>query len=129
MSRWVQSLYMTTADFCLHTICNELSVVVHKRRKIGIQLGIPLYKLKEIEKEDDPLAAIIDYWLSGNAENADRVSLSWKSIAKVLASPHVDESGLAKRIELKYCSDHGGIDKDGKDQEHHSMTHSFTFTL
>ena len=74
-------------------------------------MGIPLHKLKEFEEEDDPLAAAIDYWLRGNVES---VPVNWKSIVDALKSGHVDESGLAKRIASKYCSDHEGTNEDGE---------------
>lgn len=76
-----------------------LSEVLHKLTEIGVQLGIPRRKLKELEKEDDPLSAVIDYWLRGNV---DGLPPTWRSIVTVLNSKHVDESGLAKRIQKLY---------------------------
>ena len=87
----------------LKITCMELGRVACKWFKIGIQLGIPRGKLKEFEKEDDPLSAIIDYWLSGNVGEDDPVS--WRSIVAALESSHVDEPGLANRISKKYCID------------------------
>ena len=98
-----------------------MSVVLYKISKIGIQLGIPYNKLKEFEKEDDPLAAVIDYWLRGNVEG---VPVNWKSIVDVLKSSHVDENGLAKRIALKYCSDRGGEIDDGEIINNHQYNKS-----
>ena len=83
----------------------ELGKVAHKWFKIGVQLGVPLHKLKEFEKEADPLSAVIDYWLNGNVEG---VLISWKSIVAALESSHVDETGLAHRISKKYCPIHQG---------------------
>ncbi len=68
--------------------------------EIGIQLGVPRSKLKEFSKEEDPLAAALDYWLNGNV---DDVPVSWKSIVAALNSSHVGEVGLAKTIGKKYC--------------------------
>ena len=65
-------------------------------------MGIAQHKLKEFEKENDPLAAIIDYWLKGNA--VDGAPCSWQSIVAALQSPQVDEIGLAAKIEGKHCS-------------------------
>lgn len=84
----------------LKSISNELSTVKHKQSKIGIQLGIPLHKLEEFERERDPLSASIDYWLKGNVEG---VPVTWQSIVDALSSPHVDEKGLAQDIARKYC--------------------------
>ena len=67
--------------------------------KIGVQLGIPHYKLLEFEKEDDPLVAAIDYWLNDNVEG---VQVSWRSIIEALESTHVGQNGLANRIKEKY---------------------------
>ncbi len=75
----------------------------YKSTKIGIQLGIPLYKREAFEKEGGPLAATIDYWLKGNA--GDAVPRSWESVVAALRSPLVGESGLANKIEEKYCSE------------------------
>ena len=83
----------------------ELGEVTHKWFKIGIQLGISRGKLKEFEKEDDPLSAIIDYWLNGNVES---VPVSWRSVVAALESSHVDETGLANRISSKYCCEDKG---------------------
>ena len=68
--------------------------------EICVQLGISRAKLMEFQKEDDSVAAGVDYWLNGNVEN---VPLSWKSIVKALRSRHVREPTLAQRIEKKYC--------------------------
>ena len=101
MQYWVNVL--SVIDYLnLRTIREELSVVAYKWYEIGIQLGIPTYKLKEFEKKADPLTEVIDYWLKGNVES---VPVNWKSIVNALKSSHVDESGRAKRIELKYCRD------------------------
>ena len=83
----------------MRTICKELGGVKHKFFEIGVQLGIPRNKLMEFKKDDDPLSAIIDYWLSGNVEG---VPLSWRSVSEALESSHVGEIGLAKEIIKKY---------------------------
>lgn len=88
-----------SAHFDLRTICNELGVVKFKWFEIGVQLGIPRAKLMEFQREDDPVAAGVDYWLNGNVEN---ISLSWRSIVKALRNRHVRELTLAQKIEEKY---------------------------
>ena len=80
----------------------ELKDVAYMWFKIGIQLGIPHGKLKEFEKEVDPLSTMIDFWLRGNVEE---VPVSWRSI--VTALDNVSEIGLAGRISKKYCNDKG----------------------
>lgn len=86
-------------------------MVKYKWSKIGLQMGIPYHKLKEFEKEEDPLAAIIDYGVTGNIESP---SFGWKSIVEALRKS--DNCGLAKRLEHKYCQmestneDDSGID-------------------
>ena len=89
------------ADLDLRRVCNELDSLKYKIHSIGVQLGIACHKLKEFEKEDDPLSATIDYWLKGNAKRG--VPCSWQSIVAALRSSQVDESGLASEIENKFC--------------------------
>ena len=94
---------ISLAHLNLMTICMELGEVAHKCFKIGVQLGIPRHILKEFEKEDDPLSAVIDYWLNGNVEG---VPVSWRSIVAALESSHVWETGLANKVSKKYCPMH-----------------------
>ena len=88
-------------DFNLRILCDELSILKHKYYQIGVQLGISYDKLKEFAKEDDPLAASVDYWLKGNAKEG--IPCCWQSIVDVLKSSHVDEHGIAEKIDKKYC--------------------------
>ena len=83
----------------------ELGKVAHKWFKIGVQLGVPHGKLKGFEKEADPLAAVIDYWLNDNVEDAE-VPVSWKSVVAALESSYVGETGLANKISRRYCPMH-----------------------
>ena len=57
--------------------------------------------LEKFEKGDDPLSAVVDYWLNGNV--ADPIPISWKSIVKALNSKAVGETALAEEINKKYC--------------------------
>ena len=91
--------------FSLRSICHELGEVAYKWFSIGIQLSVPRHKLMEFKKDDDPLAAAIDYWLNGNVEG---VSISWSSIVTALKSSHVGEIGLANKIKKKYCLEDEG---------------------
>ena len=86
----------------MNLTCSELSEVSDKYSQIGIQLGISLNKINEFERERDPLAAIVNFWLRGNVES---VPVSWKSIVEALKSKHVGETGLANTISKKYCQE------------------------
>ena len=83
-----------------------MSEVAHKWFQIGIQLGVPRYKLKEFEKDSEPLSAVVDYWLKGNVED---VPVSWKFVVEALEC--VGEKGLANTISKKYCQ--GGGENKG----------------
>ena len=84
----------------LSTICEELAEVKYKWWNIGLKLRVPYHKLKEFEKESDPFAAVMNYWLNGNVKD---VQVTWRSIVTALESSSVDERGLAKSIMDKYC--------------------------
>ena len=86
-----------------------LSTAKHKWFEIGMQLGLPYHKLEEFKEKRDPLAAVIDYWLLGNVED---VPLTWRSIVDALKSGQVNESGLAKSIEERYCNKEKRKDMD-----------------
>ena len=62
--------------------------------------------LKKFEKEDDPLSAIVDYWLKGN-ETDPVVPISWDSLVVALKSCTVGEAGLAEKIKETYCRHEG----------------------
>lgn len=105
------------AYLVLRTICDELGVIKYKWFEIGVMLGIPRGKLMEFRKEDDPLAAAVDYWLNGNVKS---VPLSWRSIVKAVESGHVGETGLAKRISKKYCQQQGNKEGKGETLSNHA---------
>ena len=88
-------------------LLSELAKVQTKWFEIGIQLGIKRNKL-ETFKCDHPstsrcLMATVSYWLDGNTN----IPVSWKSVVTVLNDPFVDESGIAKQIQEKYCPEKG----------------------
>ena len=70
-----------------------------KWHKICIQLNIPNDKLRQVEKDDDPLITSLDYWLKGNTD----IPITWESVVEALESPCVEELGLAKELKEKYC--------------------------
>ena len=90
------SLYL---GLTLKTLCNELGRVRKKWFQIGIQLGIPHHVLEGFEKGNDPLSAVINYFLRGNTMEP----VAWKTIEKALKSEAVGEPALAKQINKKYC--------------------------
>ena len=87
----------------LRLVCNALGKLKYKWTEIGVQLGVPQYKLEEFRRKDNPLTATINYWLSGNCEG---VSISWPSVVNALLSPHVDAAGAAKEVWDTYCPDY-----------------------
>ena len=93
---------MHTGCFDLRTICKELSRVPDKLIAIGVQLGISHNKVTKFMKEDEPLSAVINFWLSGNVK---KIPLNWQSIVKALKSGHVDETKLANKIISRYQLD------------------------
>lgn len=95
------------ADLDLRTVCNELGEVKDDYFKIGVQLGISLAVLKRFKEEEDPLAAVIDYWLRGNTAS----HITWHTIVEALKSAYVGKyDGLADRIYSKYCSSDTALD-------------------
>ena len=48
-------------------------------------------------KQEDPLSAVIDYWLKGN-RTEPVIFVSWKSIVGALEADSVGETGLADEI-------------------------------
>ena len=69
---------------------------------IGIQLGIPYHVLKQFRKEEDPLSAAIDYWLTGNVADSGAPIL-WDSIIEALKAGSIKETALAEELAKKYC--------------------------
>lgn len=80
----------------------KLERIRWKWHQFGVQMGVPDHKLKEFQKQDDPLAAAIVFWLNGNVEG---VPLTWSSIQTALGN--VNERKLADHIKAKYCQQEG----------------------
>ena len=78
----------------LRNLAGKLSRVMYKIDKISVQLGIPIYVLKN-NKNQEP-SFFLDYWLSGNVSNSD---ISWNTVIKALKSAYVGEPGLARQLE------------------------------
>ena len=85
----------------LRNVTNELSSVIDKWFRIGVQLGLSEIKLKQIEADhhnvDRYFSEVIGFWLKGNTQ----VPVTWESLVETLETPFVDEKGLAKRLKEK----------------------------
>lgn len=90
------------AALTLRVVCDALGTIKTSWQKIGVQLGIPHHRLQEFKADDDPLAAVVDYWLQGNVTESV-VPISWQSIVTALKSEHVGAPGLADKLRKKYC--------------------------
>ena len=82
-----------------------MGTVKREYHSIGVQLGIPEYKLKEFAEERDRLSATINYWLEGNVTGDDAPPISWSTIVNALE--YIDKPQLAKEIKEKYCQKQG----------------------
>jgi len=103
------SVYCLTVPLSLKEISEGLKTVQYKWFDIDIQLGIPHYKLKEFEKEEHSFAAVIDYWLNGNVENAP---ISWEYLIVALKS--LGELNLAEALSTESLEIVQGKEKEGK---------------
>ena len=85
----------------LKAAINALHSVSHKWYTIGVQLDVPTFQLKNIQKKSsdsvDQLLHTLDYWM-----NNDPLP-SWRHLVDALKAPSVDENRLAGEIEEKYC--------------------------
>ena len=85
----------------LKAAINALHSVCPKWYNIGVQLEVPTFQLKNIEKKSsdlmDQLRDTLDYWMSND------LSPSWRNLVDALKAPSVGENRLAKEIEEKYC--------------------------
>ena len=86
----------------LKTAINALHSVCYKWYNIGVQLEVPTFQLKNIEKKSsdsmDQLRGTLDCWMSNDS------SPSWSHIVDALKAPSVGENQLAEEIEEKYCN-------------------------
>ena len=87
----------------LKTAINALHSVCPKWYNIGVQLEVPTFQLKNIERKSsaldsmDQLRDTLDHWMSNDS------SPSWSHIVDALKAPSVGENRLAEEIEEKYC--------------------------
>ena len=82
----------------LKAAINALHSVCHKWYNIGVQLEVPTFQLKIIEKKTndsmDQLRDTLDYWMSNEP------SPSWRHLVDALKAPSVGENRLAKAMNL-----------------------------
>ena len=85
----------------LKAAINALYSVCYKWHAIGVQLEVPMFQLKIIEKKSsdlmDQLRDTLDYWMSNDP------SPSWRHLVDALKAPSVGENRRAGEIEKKYC--------------------------
>ena len=85
----------------LKAAINVLHSVCPKWYNIGVQLEVPTFQLKNIEKKSsdsmDMLRDTLDYWMNNN------LSPSWRCLVDALKAPSIDENRLAKEIKENYC--------------------------
>ena len=96
----MKTMFTGTA-LTLKASINALHSVCHKWCNIGVQLEVPTFQLKNIERKSsdsmDQLRDILDYWMSNDP------SPSWRHIVDALKAPSVSEKRIAEEIEKKYC--------------------------
>ena len=92
-------------NFNQRTILEELNFVRHKALKIGLQLGLPYHKIRELRDSEEPLKWIINCWLEGWIEFGP--PCNWQSLVDVLRSSHVGEYALARKIHKEYIKQEG----------------------
>ena len=86
----------------LKAAINALHSVCPKWYNIGVQLEVPTFQLKIIEKKSsdlmDQLRDTLDYWMNNDP------SASWRHLVDALKAPSVGEKWLAEKIEEEYCN-------------------------
>ena len=94
-------MVFTCAAPTLKAAINALHSVCPKWYNIGVQLDVPTFQLKSIEKKTsdsmDQLRDTLDYWMNNEP------SLSWRHLVDALKAPSVGENRLAEDLEEKYC--------------------------
>ena len=106
----------------LKAAINALHSVCPKWYNIGVQLDIPTFQLKIIEKKSsdsmDQLRDTLDYWMNHDP------SPSWRHLVDSLKAPSVDENRLAVEIEEMCCdSEESSCKEPGASvtSEHHHI--------
>ena len=83
----------------LKAAINALHSVCHKWYNIGVQLEVPTFQLRNIEKKSsesmEQLRDTLDYWMNNDP------SPSWRHLVDALKAPSVGENRLAREIKKK----------------------------
>lgn len=92
-------------------LTNELKTVKVKYSEIGIQLGLKLEKIREIELDhsttDRRFTEVLNFWLEGNTA----MVVSWKTIVDALKN--MDKAELATHLHKSYCHPTGDTQNKG----------------
>ena len=87
----------------LKAAINALHSVCHKWHIIGVQLEVPSFQLKSIERKSsdsmDQFCDTLNYWMNKVS------SPTWRHLVDALKAPSVGENRLAEEIEDKYCGE------------------------
>lgn len=86
----------------MNAIFRDLQSAKEKWEVIGSGLGLSAERLQRIKRDragrtDQCLYAVINDWLHGR-DNAQKRSVSWRTLIRTLESTKVDESTLADKI-------------------------------
>ena len=109
----------------LKAAINALHSVCHKWYNIGVQLEVPTFQLKNIERKScdsmDQLRDALDFWMS------KETSPSWRHLIDALKAPSVGENRLAKEIEEQYCGPEKPGSCDGSEASVKAKCHQGTY--
>ena len=89
------SMMESERDFNIHSILQEIKDVTNWK-DLGLQLGFPSSKLNKFELEQDPIVALIQGWMDGQA-----LPPSWETLEEALTSPAMCENRVAKGIAVR----------------------------
>ena len=91
----------TGTTLTLKAAINALHSVCPKWYNIGVQLEVPTFQLKIIEKKSsdlmDQLRDALDYWMNNDP------SPSWRHLVDALKASSVGEKRFTEEVEEEYC--------------------------
>ena len=119
--------FPTGTELTLKAAINALHSVCPKWYNIGVQLEVPTFQLRNIERKSsdsmDQLRDMLDYWISNNP------SPSWRGLVDAMEAPSVGEKLLAKEIKKKYCNRHEQSSHDGSEASVQTKCHQGTICM
>lgn len=84
-------------------VATALKTISTKWYSIGLQLGVPVYRLERIDasrwKSADCLMEVVEKWLAQKDGKQ-----TWRALVEALRAQSVGEGKLAMRLERKHCS-------------------------